>query len=124
MAGMSDPSSMSEQVKHLISAFDRLTESDQRVFAAAVLRRTRDLSWPPLDDETIDRIADESSLNMTFARRPMSRADRGEVWIIDLGYVAKTRPCLDAVAFRFLIAIVHLITSTSLVRTVAGPLTR
>jgi hypothetical protein len=60
MAGMSDPSSMSEQVKHLISAFDRLTESDQRVFAGAVLRRTRDISWPPRDDETIDRIADES----------------------------------------------------------------
>jgi hypothetical protein len=63
MAGMSDPSSMSEQVKHLISAFDRLTESDQRVFAAAVLRRTRDLSWPPFDDETIDRIADESFID-------------------------------------------------------------
>jgi hypothetical protein len=57
---MSDPSSMSEQVKYLISAFDRLTESDQREFAAAVLRRTRDLRLPPLDDETIDRIADES----------------------------------------------------------------
>jgi mRNA interferase MazF len=24
----------------------------------------------------------------------MSRPDRGEVWLIDLGYVAKTRPCL------------------------------
>ena len=24
----------------------------------------------------------------------MSRADSGEVWLIDLGYVAKTRPCL------------------------------
>ncbi len=24
----------------------------------------------------------------------MPRADRGEVWLIDLGYVAKTRPCL------------------------------
>ena len=60
MTGMSDPSSMSEQVKHLISAFDRLTESDRREFAAAVLRRTCDLSLPPLDDETIDRIADES----------------------------------------------------------------
>ncbi len=57
---MSDPSSMSEQVRHLISEFDQLTESDQREFAAAVLRRTRDLSWSPLDDETIDRIADES----------------------------------------------------------------
>jgi hypothetical protein len=60
MAGMSDPSSMSEQVKRLISAVDRLTESDQRVFAAVVLRRTRDFSWPPLDDKTIDRRADES----------------------------------------------------------------
>jgi hypothetical protein len=60
MTGMNDPSAMSEQVKHLISAFDRLTESDQREFAAAVLRRTRDLSWPPVDDETINRIADES----------------------------------------------------------------
>ena len=24
----------------------------------------------------------------------MARANRGEVWLIDLGYVAKTRPCL------------------------------
>jgi mRNA interferase MazF len=24
----------------------------------------------------------------------MSRPDRGEVWLVDLGYVAKTRPCL------------------------------
>ena len=24
----------------------------------------------------------------------MPQADRGEVWLIDLGYVAKTRPCL------------------------------
>jgi mRNA interferase MazF len=24
----------------------------------------------------------------------MSSPDRGEVWLIDLGYVAKTRPCL------------------------------
>lgn len=24
----------------------------------------------------------------------MSRPDRGEVWLVDLGYVAKVRPCL------------------------------
>jgi hypothetical protein len=60
MTGVSDPSSISEQVRHLISAFDRLTESDQGEFAAAVLRRTRDLRWPPLDDETIYQLADES----------------------------------------------------------------
>ena len=60
MTGISDSSSMSDQVQNLINAFDRLSESEQREFAATVLRRTRDLSWPPLDDETIDRIADES----------------------------------------------------------------
>jgi hypothetical protein len=60
MTGMSDSSSMSEQVQMLIRAFDRLSEGEQREFAVEVLRRTRDLQWPPLDDETIDRIADES----------------------------------------------------------------
>jgi mRNA interferase MazF len=24
----------------------------------------------------------------------MSKSDRGEVWLVDLGYVAKVRPCL------------------------------
>ena len=24
----------------------------------------------------------------------MARANRGEVWLVDLGYAAKTRPCL------------------------------
>jgi hypothetical protein len=60
MTGISDSSSMSDQVQSLINAFDRLSESEQREFAATVLRRTRDLSWPQLDEETIDRIADES----------------------------------------------------------------
>ncbi len=60
MTGMSDSSEMIDQVQNLIMAFDRLTEAQKREVAAQVLRRTRDLEWPPLDDETIDRIADES----------------------------------------------------------------
>src|SRR5437764_965458 len=28
------------------------------------------------------------------ARRPMANPDRGEVWLVDLGYVAKVRPGL------------------------------
>ena len=62
MTGMSDSADMIDQVQNLIMAFDRLTEGQQREFAAEVLRRTRDLKWPPLDDETINRIADESFL--------------------------------------------------------------
>ena len=60
MPGISDPASTSDQIQSLITAFDRLTEGQQREFAAAVLQRIRDLEWPPLDDETIDRIAEES----------------------------------------------------------------
>jgi hypothetical protein len=60
MSGMSDSADMIDQVQSLIMAFDRLSEGQQREFAVEVLRRTRDLKWPPLDDETIDRIADES----------------------------------------------------------------
>jgi hypothetical protein len=60
MTGISDPASTSDQIQNLITAFDRLTAGQQREFAAAVLQRIRDLEWPPLDNETIDRIADES----------------------------------------------------------------
>jgi hypothetical protein len=60
MTSMSDSADMIDQVQSLIIAFDRLSEGQQREFAVEVLRRTRDLKWPPLDDETIDRIADES----------------------------------------------------------------
>ena len=45
MTGMSDSSSMSDQVKHLITPFDRLTEGDQREFAAAVLRLHSADAW-------------------------------------------------------------------------------
>ena len=60
MTSMSDSADMIDQVQSLIMAFDRLSEGQQRAFAVEVLRRTHDLKWPPLDDETIDRIADES----------------------------------------------------------------
>jgi hypothetical protein len=60
MTSMSDSADMIDQVQSLIIAFDRLSEGQQREFAVEVLRRTRDLKWPPLDEETIDRIADES----------------------------------------------------------------
>jgi hypothetical protein len=62
MTGMSDPSSMSDQVQNLMNEFDRLTEGQKQEFAIAFLRRTCNLNWPPLDDETIDRVADDSFL--------------------------------------------------------------
>ena len=57
-----DPASPSEPVRDLLGAFDRLTEHDQRDFLWEILRRTKDFELPPLDEETINRIADESFL--------------------------------------------------------------
>jgi hypothetical protein len=57
-----DSELLSEPVQDLLRAFDRLTDDDQRDFFSEILRRTKDLEWPPLDDEAISRIADESFL--------------------------------------------------------------
>jgi hypothetical protein len=51
---------MSSAVQSLIDAFDQLTGDERREAAYEILRRTQLTDNPPLDDETIDRIADES----------------------------------------------------------------
>jgi hypothetical protein len=43
-------------------SFERLGAPDRREVLDEIIRRSRDLDWPPLDDETIDRIADEAFL--------------------------------------------------------------
>lgn len=57
-----DAESLSDPVRDLLHAFERLTEDDRRDFFAEIMRRTKDMEWPPLDGETISRIADESFL--------------------------------------------------------------
>jgi len=48
---------------HLVlESFDRLSSPEKREVLDEILRRVRDVDWPPLDDETIDRIADEAFL--------------------------------------------------------------
>jgi hypothetical protein len=61
MAGI-DSDSLSGPVRDLLRAFDQLTDDDRRDFFSEIMRRTKDLEWPPLDEETINRIADESFL--------------------------------------------------------------
>ncbi|MGC1721054.1 MAG: hypothetical protein WA746_18885 [Isosphaeraceae bacterium] len=53
---------MSTAVRLVLEAFERLGASDKREVLDEIIRRSRDLDWPPLDDETIDRIADEAFL--------------------------------------------------------------
>jgi len=49
-------------IQDLLSAFDRMPADEQREAVYAILRRAIELEIPPLDDESIDRIADESFL--------------------------------------------------------------
>jgi hypothetical protein len=53
---------MSTSAQLVLESFDRLSSSEKREVVDHILRRTRELDWPPIDDETIDRIADESFL--------------------------------------------------------------
>jgi hypothetical protein len=53
---------MSAAVQALIDAYDRLTSEERRQAVCEILRRETPADYPPLDDETIDRIADESFL--------------------------------------------------------------
>ncbi len=61
MAGI-DSDAPSAPVRDLLRAFDQLTDDDRRGFFSEILRRTKDLEWPPLDEEAINRIAGESFL--------------------------------------------------------------
>jgi len=53
---------MSHDLQLVLDSFDRLAEEEKREALTALLLRARSLEWPPLDDESIDRIADEAFL--------------------------------------------------------------
>ena len=76
MTGRSDSVPMSEPVRDLLGAFDRMAEPDQREFVSEILRRTKDLELPPLDEETINRIADESFLEYDIREAADARYSR------------------------------------------------
>lgn len=69
---------MSTMVRGLLDAFDRLSTNEQREAVIEILRRTRDLELPPLDDESIDRIADESFLEYDVRETADERASHGQ----------------------------------------------
>ena len=51
---------MTATVQDFLSAFDRLSADEQREVLSELLRRTRDMEWPSLDDAAINQIAAES----------------------------------------------------------------
>jgi hypothetical protein len=60
MTERSGSESASPSVRDFLEAFDGLEECDRRERVVEILRHARELEWPPGDEETIHRIADES----------------------------------------------------------------
>jgi hypothetical protein len=71
-----DSGPIDQPVRDLLDAFDRLEEPNKRDFLWEIIRRTKDLELPPLDEETINRIADESFLEYDI--REAADAQRGQ----------------------------------------------
>jgi len=70
---------MSPSVQNVLEAFQRLTEDEQRELASAILRGVTELDEPPLNDEALTMIAEESfRLSMTSARQPWTMAKPSE----------------------------------------------
>ena len=53
---------MNTMAQLVLESFDRLSSQEKREVLDGIIRRSRSLDWPPLDDEAIDRIADETFL--------------------------------------------------------------
>jgi hypothetical protein len=51
---------MTQAVQELLESFDRLPESDRLEALAEILKRTQERESPPLDDEILAQIADET----------------------------------------------------------------
>jgi hypothetical protein len=63
---------MSGAVKQVLEALDQLSEADRHEAIVEILRRSGDVEYPPLDEDTINRIADDSFLE--YDRREASDA--------------------------------------------------
>ncbi len=55
---------MTSSVRSLQEAFDGLSEGEKHDVALEILERTASQEYPPLDDETLAQIADETLLEL------------------------------------------------------------
>ena len=89
----------------ILEAFNQLPEIEKHALASEIIKQVAMLDFPPLTDEALTEIADALFVV------------RGEVWLVDLGMVAKVRPCLvisipNLVQDRALVTVVTHTTST------------
>ena len=84
---------MSAAAQQLLDSFDSLAEADKHQVAIEILHRVAGAGNSGICPRTrwSKRQTNSSALLMS-KRRAMPRADRGSVWIVDLGMTAKVRP--------------------------------
>jgi hypothetical protein len=51
---------MTQAVRELLNSFDRLPGAEQQEALSEILKRTQEFEYPPLDNETLAQIADET----------------------------------------------------------------
>ena len=55
---------MTQAVQQLLNSFDRLPKTDQHAVFCEILKRTDEVNDSPLDDETLNRLAEERFLDL------------------------------------------------------------
>ena len=84
---------MGDAARHLLKSFDALSEADRREVLEQLLRRAAELPYRFLEDELVqaaDTVFQEFDRREAKGKEPL----RGEVYMVDLGFAAKVRPCL------------------------------
>ncbi len=85
---------MSEIASQILNSFSALPETEQHEVLVALLRTSGELPSTELTDDDLVNLAEEVFLRLDAEEARMARAIRGEVWLADLGMVAKIRPCM------------------------------
>jgi len=85
---------MSAVLESLLRAFQDLQKVEKRELPCQILRWEASSDHLPLtDEELVLGLKPPFSLSIELRSR-MAEARRAEVWLVDLGYAAKVRPCL------------------------------
>ena len=85
---------MNLAIQQLLASFDALPEADKHQAAVEILRRVSASLEGDIPEAALAEAADELFRASMLKRLAMPSADRGSVWIVDLGMAAKVRPCL------------------------------
>lgn len=87
--------------QEILEKFSQLPVSEKKKIVSVILRDALEVESPPtaaeppdFSDDVLVLNAEEIFLELDQMEAAMSKFNRGEVWLVDLGFSAKARPCL------------------------------